>query len=78
MRTALTAIFIIVCLSLPAQAQHGRMHRAKPTAAQIEKKKRAAQIDRDYQAALKKTAEPTGSYDPWKNMRSPSPQTDKR
>jgi hypothetical protein len=59
-------------LALPAHAQRGPKG---PTPQEIEKKREAAEVDRQYKAALQRTgseAQATAKKDPWANMRAPA------
>jgi hypothetical protein len=74
MRRLVIGLVALAILALPAHAQrHGQ---AGPTPEEIEKKREAADLDRQYKAALQRSQAETkttsGRKDPWANMRAPA------
>lgn len=74
MRKLVMALIGLSILALPAHAQ--RRGNQGPTPQEIEKQRTAAELDRQYKAALERTqssSQPaTAKQDPWANMRGPA------
>lgn len=73
----LRLVFGVVALSILALPVHAQRRGPGPTPEEIEKKREAADLDRQYKAALQQTQSQSSTQaathkDPWANMRAPA------
>ena len=70
MKRVVTALGLVVLLTLPAQAQMGGGKRHKGGDDKASEQKKSKVDEKAYKAALEKIPEPKTKYDPWGMTRS--------